>query len=568
MTAIGPVRPGLAVPAAREERASPPRPMQASEGVVPRGAGWAFEFAWDGLRCLVHAGPGRWRLVTDTGRDVTSHFPELDVLVARAGGRGVVLDGVVVAPDPLGRPDTARLRRRHRVANPSKALQEQTPVSLFAFDLLEVDGRSTARMPYHQRRELLVALELSGSAIVVPPSFTGVDADAVVNTARRYGLDGVVAKRLESTYQSGRRSRSWIETTVQRTQDVVVGGWVPSSRPVGGVAALLVGVPVDGGLRYAGRVATGVTAAARREFAVAADGLDRAVSPFGPEVPEETRRQARWLAPRLVGRIEHRRWTPTGLLERPSWRGLRRGTHPAAVQAPVMAAPVVDLDLALDDLDSADRPGGPVSSTLVVQSAPTNDEDLALRSRFSQHFMHNTLTAIASYVRTDPTRARELLTEFADYTRYSFRSADELTTVAEELHNAERYLTLECARFGRRLRAEVTVAPEIAGVELPAFVVAPLVENAVRHGIEPTPGGGSVEVTASGAGSDVVITVADDGAGADPDALRAASAGGIGEATRRLREVFGADADLNVESRPGAGTTVRLRVPARALVAG
>jgi len=229
---------------------------------------------------------------------------------------------------------------------------------------------------------------------------------------------------------------------------------------------------------------------------------------------------------------------------------------------------VVDLDLALDDLDSADRPGGPVSSTLVVQRAPTNDEDLALRSRFSQHFMHNTLTAIASYVRTDPTRARELLTEFADYTRYSFRSADELTTVAEELHNAERYLTLECARFGRRLRAEVTVAPEIAGVELPAFVVAPLVENAVRHGIEPTPGGGSVEVTASGAGSDVVITVADDGAGADPDALRAASAGGIGEATRRLREVFGADADLNVESRPGAGTTVRLRVPARALVAG
>ena len=574
MTSVGP-RTSLAVPTPRSPRPAgaraahpaPPRPMQASGGTAPRGAGWAFEFVWEGLRCLAHHGSESWRLVTAAGRDVTSHFPEL--APSATGERGLVLDGVVVAPDALGRPDLAKLRRRHRVEHPSSTLQARTPVSLFVFDVLEVDGRSTARLPYRERRELLAGLDLGGTAMVVPPFFVGIGVDAVVDTARRYGLGGVVAKRLESTYQAGRRSRSWIETTVQRSQDVVVGGWVPSARVPGGVGALLVGVPVEGGLRYAGRVATGVTAAARREFDDAIRGLDRAHSPFAEQVPEETARQARWLAPRLVGQIDHRRWTPSGLLERPHWRGLRRDTHPAEVQAPVLTVldPVVDLDLALDDLDCLDVPdrSAPAPVITPLATAPTTDEvEAALRSRFSQHFVHNTLTAIAAYVRTDPSRARTLLTEFADFTRYSFRSADELSTVAEELENAERYLTLERARFGARLRARVTLGDDVAGVVLPAFVVAPLVENAVRHGVEPVPGGGSVEVTATAVGAATLITVADDGAGTDPAALHAGTQGGLAEVRRRLQEHLGPDADLSVDTRPGVGTTVRLRVPARA----
>jgi two-component system LytT family sensor kinase len=202
-------------------------------------------------------------------------------------------------------------------------------------------------------------------------------------------------------------------------------------------------------------------------------------------------------------------------------------------------------------------------------AAPPTAEDVesALRSRFSAHFVHNTLTAIASYVRTDPGRARELLTEFADFTRYSFRSGGELTTVGDELLNAERYLTLEQARFGQRLRAEVATAPEVRGVLLPPFVVAPLVENAVRHGIEPVPGGGAVSVFAAGSGDDCVITVSDDGAGMGPEATRAASQvdrrhGGIAEVSRRLRAAFGSRCDVHVDTRPGVGTAVRLRIPA------
>lgn len=549
-------------------RTAPPRPMVASSGPVPRAAGWGFEFAWDGLRCLAHAGDDGLRLVTDAGRDVTSSFPELGVLA----GRGLVLDGVVVALDPVGRPSAAKLRHRHRVAHPSEILQSRIPVAFYVFDVLEVDGTPTVRLPYHRRRELLAELELAGGKVVVPPSFAGVDADAVVDTARRYGLDGVVAKRLESTYQSGRRSRSWIETPVRRAQEVVVGGWVPSARGEDGperASALLVGVPTEAGLRYAGRVVTGVTAAARRELDAAAAGLERRESPFAGEMPDDGR--ARWLLPRLVGSVEHRRWTPTGLLERPAWQGLRAGTHPAMVQSPILAAPVVESDLDLDGLDRVE--GRRTSEILVAPTQPTpEDAEPALRSRFSAHFVHNTLTAIASYVRTDPSRARELLGEFADFTRYSFRSGGDMTTVGEELDNVERYLSLEHARFGVRLRSEVITAPEVATVAVPPFVVAPLVENAVRLGIEPMPDGGTISVVAASAGTDCVITVWDDGAGMGPDAIRATSRPdgrswgehadrGIAEVSRRLRSVYGPRCDVSVDTRPGTGTAVRLRVP-------
>ncbi|GAA4801794.1 hypothetical protein GCM10023200_43500 [Actinomycetospora chlora] len=555
--------------------AAPGRPMLASSGDVPRGAGWAFEFLWDGLRCLAHADEDGLRLVTDTGRDVTSHFPELGARPWTTAP-GLVLDGVVVALDGVGRPSAGKLRRRHRVAHPSEVLQAQVPVSYYVFDVLEVAGTSTRRLPYRQRRELLAELDFSGSRVVIPPFFSGVDADAVVGTARRYGLDGVVAKRLESTYQVGRRSRSWIETPVRRTQEVVVGGWVPARGRPDTVGALLVGVPGEAGLRYSGRVVTGVTTAARRELEDVLAPLERPASPFAAALPEDAG-GAHWLVPRLVGQVEHRRWTATGLLERPVWQGLR-AAHPATVAAPVLSAPVVDADLDLDDLEVTDGPATPavrptadvaaVAEVAEVVAAPSaEDVESALRSRFSAHFVHNTLTAIASYVRTDPGRARELLTEFADFTRYSFRSGGELTTVGDELLNAERYLTLEQARFGQRLRCEVAVAPEVRGVLVPPFVVAPLVENAVRHGIEPVPGGGAVSVFAAGSGSDCVITVSDDGAGMGPEATRAASQvdrrhGGIAEVSRRLQAAFGSQCDVHVDTRPGVGTAVRLRIPA------
>jgi two-component system LytT family sensor kinase len=200
------------------------------------------------------------------------------------------------------------------------------------------------------------------------------------------------------------------------------------------------------------------------------------------------------------------------------------------------------------------------------RTALMESEVRALRTQISPHFIYNSLTAIASFVRTDPERARELLAEFADFTRYSFRRHGEFTTLAEELRSVERYLMLEKARFADRLQVTLRVAPEVLPVKVPFLSIQPLVENAVRHGIERKDGPGTVTLRAEDAQSEALITIEDDGVGVDPDQIRRALAGstesvGLGNVDERLRAVFGDDYGLVVETAVGAGTKVTVRVP-------
>jgi two-component system LytT family sensor kinase len=197
----------------------------------------------------------------------------------------------------------------------------------------------------------------------------------------------------------------------------------------------------------------------------------------------------------------------------------------------------------------------------------------ALRAQISPHFIFNALTAIASFVRTDPGRARELLLDFADFTRYSSRTHGEFTTLAEELRSIDRYLQLEKARFGERLQVVLRVAPEVLPVAVPYLCLQPLVENAVQHGLERGRGSGTVTVVAEDDGALCRITVEDDGAGSDPERVRQAltdtggadGAGhrsqGLGNVDARLRAVYGDDHGLVVETEVGAGTKVTVRVP-------
>ena len=192
----------------------------------------------------------------------------------------------------------------------------------------------------------------------------------------------------------------------------------------------------------------------------------------------------------------------------------------------------------------------------------------ALRAQISPHFIYNSLGAIASFVRTDPERARELLLEFADFTRYSFREHGEFTTLAEELRSIERYLVLEKARFGDRLRVVTRVAPEVLSVTLPFLAIQPLVENAVRHGLEAKDGDGTVTVVALDEGVECVITIEDDGVGVEPETVRDALAGhttsasvGLANVDERLRTVYGDDYGIVVETAPGHGTKVTVRLP-------
>ena len=206
-------------------------------------------------------------------------------------------------------------------------------------------------------------------------------------------------------------------------------------------------------------------------------------------------------------------------------------------------------------------------STLAAQEERLAQAELrALRAQISPHFIYNALAAVANSIHTRPEEARELLTEFAEFTRYAFRGNRSYVTLADELHYVEKYLRLEQARFGDRLEVRVSVAPEVLTAVVPVLSMQPLVENAVRHGVESATGPCRIEILGADLDADVELTVKDGGAGMSAEDAAAALAGrgaGIGLANvhARLQSTFGPEYGLEVESAPGEGTVVRMLVP-------
>ena len=203
------------------------------------------------------------------------------------------------------------------------------------------------------------------------------------------------------------------------------------------------------------------------------------------------------------------------------------------------------------------------SRTLLMEA-----EVRALRAQISPHFIYNSLNAIASFINTDPVRARELVVEFADFTRYSFRRHGDFTTLAEELRCIDRYLLLERARFGDRVQVSLRIAPEVLSTVIPFLSLQPMVENAVRHGLEAKEGPGHISITANDSGAFAEVTIEDDGVGMDPDQLRSVLAGhsdgdhvGLRNVDARLRQVYGDENGLVIETAPGEGTLITMRVP-------
>jgi bifunctional non-homologous end joining protein LigD len=254
----------------------------ASRVLPPDQARWAFEAKWDGYRALAHAAAGQVRLRSRHGVDMTGWFPELAGLGAALAGHGAVLDGEVVALDAQGRPDFEALQRRMRARAGVRA--GRRPVAYLFFDLLWLDGRLLCPAPYAERRRLLDGLGLAGPAWQPVASFPG-EGTALLAATRAQGLEGVVAKRLDSPYLPGRRSRLWLKVKHYQREEFVVGGFVPG---LGGgaaveVVALLVGLPDParpGRLRFAGRVDHGLVPAARRRLAERLAAMRVEASPF------------------------------------------------------------------------------------------------------------------------------------------------------------------------------------------------------------------------------------------------------------------------------------------------
>ncbi len=224
-----------------------------------------------------------------------------------------------------------------------------------------------------------------------------------------------------------------------------------------------------------------------------------------------------------------------------------------------------------DDTRTVAEAASLVSAQLELAELENQTERLAraelkaLRAQISPHFIYNALAAIAGYIHSNPEEARELLTEFAEFTRYAFRGQSPYVTLADELQYVEKYLRLERARFGDRLEVRLDVAPEVLQAVVPVLSIQPLVENAVRHGVERR-GRGQIEIIGRDIDADVELRVVDDGVGIEPGraaAILAGEGGGVGlvNVQTRLQTTFGPDYGLEIDSALGRGTTVTMTLP-------
>ncbi|MGR0320666.1 ATP-dependent DNA ligase [Agromyces sp. ZXT2-3] len=325
-------------PAARPgaSRDPVPTPMLAVPGTagLVGGDDWAIEWKWDGIRVVARVEDGVARLVSRNGIDQTATYPELAGLGSALRADAVV-DGEIVALDEEGRPDFGLLQRRMNVGRPREiaAAAASVPVRLRLFDVLEVAGVPTLDEPYTRRRERLERLlrPTTDAPVEVPP-IVALDAGAALEEARRIGLEGIVAKRRGSRYRPGVRSDDWVKVKLSRTQEVVIGGYrVGSGTRSGRIRSLLVGIPTDEGLRYAGRVGSGLRERESERLQGMLDGLVGDTEPF-VDVPAADAVDAVWVRPELVGEIEFGEWTRTGVARHPRWRGLRPDKSPEDVR--------------------------------------------------------------------------------------------------------------------------------------------------------------------------------------------------------------------------------------------
>ena len=296
---------------------------------LPTGADWAYEMKWDGVRAIAVVDDGQVRLTSRNGNDVTVAYPEVQAL-GDALDLPAVLDGEIVAVDDDGRASFQRLQARMHLRDRGAIAQiaRDVPVAYMIFDLLWLGGHLVTDADYAQRRSLLSDLELRGPAWQTPSASE--DKDDAWAVSERLGFEGVVAKRVDSRYEPGRRSTAWRKVKHQRRQEFVVGGWVTGEGSrAGRIGALLIGYYDDGALRYAGRVGTGFTEAELDRLAGLLAGLATDTSPFSDRgLP----RDARFVEPALVAEVRFTEWTTGGRARQPAYLGLRDDKAPADVR--------------------------------------------------------------------------------------------------------------------------------------------------------------------------------------------------------------------------------------------
>lgn len=317
------------------------RPMKASSGEdVPVGDNWSYEIKWDGMRIVAFLDEAGVRLQSSNGNDATNSFPELagmaELLV---GFDSLIFDGEVVAMSETGVPDFGRLQHRMHIHNRGEALRraKDVPISYAIFDVLGVNGNDTLRLPLRDRRALLDKIVEPGSHWLLTEAHDE-DPEALLDVVINSGLEGLVAKRLDSPYAEGKRPSTWVKVKPRLRQEFVVGGWSEGrDGNAGSLGSLLLGVMADGELLHCGSVGSGLNAAQRRDW------LDRLATdacgepPFANEAPETAGRSFHWCEPRHVVEVAFHDWAADGQLRHPVYVGRRDDKDPREVTREIAA---------------------------------------------------------------------------------------------------------------------------------------------------------------------------------------------------------------------------------------
>jgi bifunctional non-homologous end joining protein LigD len=306
-------------------------------GLPPDTENWGYEFKWDGIRALCYWDGRRLRLESRNRLEMTHRYPELHVLGEALGSRTAILDGEIVALDDNDRPSFTLLQQRMHVNDPRdiERAARDIPIRYLVFDLLYLDGRSVTDRSYVHRRDLLEQLTLLGPTWQVPPAHFGAgEGEVMLAAARESNLEGVVAKRLDSVYEVGRRSPNWLKVKVIARQEFVIGGWVPQGgTDLSHIGSILIGYyePAGGNkkvLRFAGGVGTGFNERWHRALTGILKPLTRATSPFADPVPKAG---ALFVEPLVVAEIEYRRWPAGGMVHQGAFKGIRTDKKPRQV---------------------------------------------------------------------------------------------------------------------------------------------------------------------------------------------------------------------------------------------
>lgn len=289
----------------------PVAPMKATLGSLPTSDdGWAYEIKWDGHRTLAHVDRGTTRLQTTSGRDSSDRWPEVTDIAGSVHADTAILDGEMLVIGDDGRPSFDLVQRR----DPSRH-----PAMFHAFDVLSINGTDTVSLPYTDRRALLRDVLDDGDHWAIPAHHVGGGSALLAATADQQ-LEGLIAKRLDSTYRVGTRSRDWLKIKNRVTIDVVIGGFTAGTGNRSTTfGALLVGVVESDRLRFAGGVGTGFTHATLDDLTTSLRPLVIDACPFEPEPPAAIRRTATWVRPELTASIEIAEFTNDGQVRHASF---------------------------------------------------------------------------------------------------------------------------------------------------------------------------------------------------------------------------------------------------------